>query len=46
MLIGMIVSDFLESAEGIATNILAPRFKALEENGIVEKLAHPDSKSE
>ncbi len=38
-------NDFLKSAEGIATNILASRLKALEENGIVEKLAHPDSKA-
>lgn len=36
--------DFLKSAEGIATNILASRLQALEENGIIEKLAHPDSK--
>jgi len=38
-------NDFLKSAEGIATNILASRLKALEENGIVEKSAHPDSKA-
>lgn len=38
-------NDFLKSAEGIATNILASRLKELEENGIVEKLAHPDSKA-
>jgi DNA-binding HxlR family transcriptional regulator len=36
--------DFLKSAEGIATNILAARLKALEENGIIKKLEHPDSK--
>lgn len=36
--------DFLKSAEGIATNILASRLLALEENEIVEKLDHPDSK--
>ncbi|MEZ2444688.1 winged helix-turn-helix transcriptional regulator [Chitinophaga sp. RCC_12] len=36
--------DFLKSAEGIATNILAARLVALEENKIIEKLAHPDSK--
>ncbi len=37
--------DFLKSAEGIATNILASRLQALEENGIIEKSAHPDSKA-
>jgi DNA-binding HxlR family transcriptional regulator len=37
--------DFLKSAEGIATNILASRLQALEENGMIEKLAHPDSKA-
>ncbi|RDB02620.1 winged helix-turn-helix transcriptional regulator [Runella aurantiaca] len=37
--------DFLSSAEGIATNILASRLKGLEENGIIEKSAHPDSKA-
>ena len=38
-------NDFLKSAEGIATNILATRLKGLEENGIIEKLEHPDSKA-
>ena len=38
-------SDFLRSAEGIATNILASRLKALEENGVIEKSEHPDSKA-
>ena len=38
-------NDFLKSAEGIATNILASRLKALEENSIIEKLEHPDSKA-
>jgi DNA-binding HxlR family transcriptional regulator len=38
-------NDFLKSEEGIATNILASRLKALEENGVIEKLAHPDSKA-
>jgi DNA-binding HxlR family transcriptional regulator len=38
-------NDFLKSEEGIATNILASRLKALEENDIVEKSAHPDSKA-
>ena len=37
--------DFLKSPEGIATNILATRLKALEENKIIEKLEHPDSKA-
>jgi DNA-binding HxlR family transcriptional regulator len=37
--------DFLKSGEGIATNILASRLLALEENKIIEKLAHPDSKA-
>lgn len=36
--------DFLKSAEGIATNILATRLKVLEENAIIKKLKHPDSK--
>jgi DNA-binding HxlR family transcriptional regulator len=37
--------DFLKSPEGIATNILASRLQALEENKIIEKLEHPDSKA-
>lgn len=37
--------DFLKSAEGIATNILASRLQTLEENKIIEKLAHPESKA-
>ncbi|OGU27486.1 MAG: transcriptional regulator [Ignavibacteria bacterium GWA2_35_9] len=37
--------DFLKSPEGIATNILASRLHALEENKIIEKLDHPDSKA-
>lgn len=37
--------DFLKSAEGIATNILATRLLSLEENGIIEKREHPDSKA-
>lgn len=37
--------DFLKSAEGIATNILASRLLTLEENGVIEKLSHPDSKA-
>lgn len=37
--------DFLKSAEGIATNILASRLQTLEENQIIEKLDHPESKA-
>lgn len=37
--------DFLKSAEGIATNILASRLVTLEENKIIEKLEHPKSKA-
>ena len=37
--------DFLKAPEGIATNILASRLQALEENKIIEKLDHPDSKA-
>ncbi|NII29092.1 helix-turn-helix transcriptional regulator [Pseudoflavitalea sp. X16] len=36
--------DLLKSPEGIATNILASRLQALEENKLIEKSAHPDSK--
>ncbi len=38
-------NDFLKSEEGIATNILASRLKGLEENGIIEKSVHPESKA-
>jgi DNA-binding HxlR family transcriptional regulator len=38
-------NDFIKSDEGIATNILAARLKSLEENGIIEKLDHPESKA-
>lgn len=38
-------NDFLKSDEGIATNILASRLKGLEENGLIEKLVHPESKA-
>ncbi|MDO5614953.1 MAG: helix-turn-helix domain-containing protein [Cruoricaptor ignavus] len=38
-------NDFLKSDEKIATNILASRLKGLEENGIIEKSAHPESKA-
>lgn len=37
--------DFLKSAEGIATNILASRLQALEENKLIEKSEHPESKA-
>lgn len=37
--------DFLKSPEGIATNILAARLQTLEENKLIEKLEHPDSKA-
>ena len=37
--------EFLKSAEGIATNILAARLQNLEENKLIEKLEHPDSKA-
>jgi len=37
--------DFLKSPEGIATNILASRLRVLEENKIIEKLEHPESKA-
>ena len=37
--------DFLKSAEGIATNILAARLLHLESHGLIEKLDHPDSKA-
>lgn len=37
--------DFLKSEEKIATNILASRLQTLEENGVIDKLEHPDSKA-
>ena len=37
--------DFLKSPEKIATNILAARLVALEENEIITKSIHPDSKA-
>ncbi|MET4141002.1 helix-turn-helix domain-containing protein [Pedobacter sp. UYP1] len=37
--------DFLKSDEKIATNILASRLLALEENEVIKKLEHPDSKA-
>lgn len=37
--------DFLKAPERIATNILASRLQTLEENKIIEKSVHPDSKA-
>jgi DNA-binding HxlR family transcriptional regulator len=37
--------DFLKAEEKIATNILASRLQTLEENGLIEKLDHPQSKA-
>jgi DNA-binding HxlR family transcriptional regulator len=37
--------DFLKSEEKIATNILASRLQMLEENKIITKSNHPDSKA-
>lgn len=37
--------DFLKSKEKIATNILASRLQTLEENEIITKSDHPDSKA-
>lgn len=37
--------DFLKSSEKIATNILASRLQTLEENDIITKSDHPDSKA-
>jgi DNA-binding HxlR family transcriptional regulator len=37
--------DFLKSPEKIATNILASRLLTLEENNIIVKLEHPESKA-
>ena len=37
--------DFLKSDEKIVTNILASRLQTLEENGIITKSEHPDSKA-
>lgn len=38
-------SDFLKSDEKIATNILAARLQMLEENDIISKSDHPESKA-
>jgi DNA-binding HxlR family transcriptional regulator len=37
--------DFLKSDEKIATNILAARLQMLDENGIIAKRDHPESKA-
>lgn len=37
--------EFLKSEEKIATNILAARLLNLEENELIEKLEHPESKA-
>lgn len=37
--------EFLKSEEKIATNILASRLQSLEENQLIKKLEHPDSKA-
>ena len=37
--------DFLKSGEKIATNILASRLQTLEENEMISKSEHPDSKA-
>lgn len=37
--------DFLSSDEKISTNILADRLKKLEEQNIIQKLPHPDSRA-
>jgi DNA-binding HxlR family transcriptional regulator len=36
--------DFLNSGEGIATNVLADRLKCLEVEGIIEKSRDPDNR--
>lgn len=37
--------DFLKTPEKIATNILASRLQALEENGIITKIDYPEGRS-
>lgn len=36
--------EFLESGEGIATNVLADRLKCLEAEGIIEKIRDPENR--
>jgi DNA-binding HxlR family transcriptional regulator len=38
-------SDFLRSDEKISTNILAARLLTLEEDGLIRRLEHPESKA-
>lgn len=38
-------SDFINSEEKIATNILADRLEVLEANGLITKEPHPESKA-
>ncbi len=37
--------EFLKSAEGISTNILAARLQTLEESQLILRTEHPDSKA-
>jgi len=37
--------DFLNAEEGIATNILSARLATLEENGIIQKIDNPGTKT-
>jgi DNA-binding HxlR family transcriptional regulator len=37
--------EFLKSAEGISTNILAARLQSLEESQLILRTKHPDSKA-
>ena len=37
--------EFLESPEGIATNILAARLKSLKGDGIIESIPHPTNRT-
>jgi len=39
-------NEFLDSEEGISTNILADRLKRLEEQGIISKRKDPDNKKQ
>ena len=36
--------EFLESGEGVATNILSDRLKRLAEEGIIESIRHPENR--
>lgn len=37
--------DFLRAQEGISTNILAARLLRLEEQGLIDRMDHPESKA-